>query len=328
MNEARPLDLRALSIFIAAAEAGSMSAAANSLSISQSGVSQAIRALEDDLGTVLFNRDKRPLTLTAAGLALRNRSGALLDQARVLRGAVREAVEGLRSDLRLGLVDSFAATFGTHLIKLLLQRVTRLSVRTGLTPNLTEALIRHEFDLVVSTDPLYDTSGVARHPLLSERFVVIVPQAVRASLSGVEELRRLAEAMTIVRFNSQSHLGMQIEQLLRRCGVRASRRLEVDTADTLTSMVAGGIGWAITTPLCLLQASQFAGSVRILPLPVPTATREVFILTREDEAPRAAAEVITLAREVFRHQISAELRAIDLRFLQQVSLLEPSDDAH
>lgn len=328
MKEPKPIDMRALSVFMAAAESGSMSAAAGTIGISQSGVSQAIRLLEEDLGTVLFNRDRRPLTLTAAGLALRNRGSLLLDDARALRGTVLEASQGLRPDLRLGLVDSFAGTFGTHLIKLLLERVTQLSVRTGLTPNLTEGLIRHEFDLVVSTDPLDDLGGVVRHSLLTERFVVIVPRDARVTLSGVADLRRQAESMTIVRFNSHSHLGMQVERLLRRSGVRASRRLEVDTADTLTSMVAGGIGWAVTTPLCLLQAAQFSRAVRVLPLPVPTAVRELFLLTREGEAPRSAAEVLSLTRQVFRNRIADELRAIDNKLAAQVSLTESQDDEH
>jgi len=328
MTESKPIDMRALSIFLAAAETGSMSAAGTAIGISQSGVSQAIRMLEEDLGTVLFDRARRPITLTAAGLALRNRGSVLLDQTHILRGTVLEASQGLKPDLRLGLVDSFAGTFGSHLIKLLLQRVTQLSVRTGLTPNLTEALIRREFDLVVSTDPLDDIGGVTRHSLLTERFVVIVPRASSVELNSGADLRRLAEAMTIVRFNSHSHLGMQVERLLRRTQVRASRRLEVDTADTLTSMVAGGIGWAVTTPLCLLQAAQFSKAVRVLPMPVPAAVREIFLLTREDEAPRSAAEVVSLTRQVFRTQIAGELAAIDPRLMDQVALTESDDDDH
>ena len=47
----------------------------------------------------------------------------------------------------------------------------------------------------------------------------------------------------------------QAEAVLRRADLEIPQFLEVDTADTLTiSMVVGGLGWSVTTPLCLLQA--------------------------------------------------------------------------
>lgn len=51
--------LRQLQFFVAAAEAGSVSGAARALSISQSSVTEAVRALEDDLGVALFDRQAR-----------------------------------------------------------------------------------------------------------------------------------------------------------------------------------------------------------------------------------------------------------------------------
>lgn len=322
MTDHKPVDMRSLGIFMAAAEAGNMTEAATRLGISQSGVSQAIRALEESFGTVLLNRDQRPLTLTAAGLALRNRGSVLLEQARTLRGAVLDASQGVRPDLRLGLVDSFAATFGTHLISMLLEKVTQLSVRTGLTPNLTEALVRREFDLIVSTDPLDDVNGIARHHLLAERFILIVPKQSRVAIAGVADLRRLADAMPIIRFNSLSHLGMQVERFLRQCGIRASRRLEVDTADTLASMVAGGLGWAVTTPLCLLQAGQYARAVRPVLLGSPVVSRDIYILTREDESPNSARQVIDLAQIIFRTHVQPEMRSIDEKLSKLVRMME------
>ncbi len=322
MKDQQPIDMRSLSIFLATAEAGNMTGAATQLGISQSGVSQAIRSLEEDLGTVLFNRDQRPLTLTTAGLALRNRGSVLLEQARTLKGAVLDASRGLRPDLRLGLVDSFAATFGTHLIRLLLEKVTQLSVRTGLTPHLTEGLVRREFDLVVTTDPLDDMGGIVRHHLIAEHFLAIVPKNTKVTLSTIADVRLLAERMPIIRFNSLSHLGMQVERFLRRCGIRASRRLEVDTADTLASMVAGGLGWAVTTPLCVLQAGLYARSVRPLTLPAPSVTRDIYLLTREGEAPNAARHVIDLVQSIFRSDIAPDLRSIDEKMSKLIRMME------
>ncbi|WP_312933281.1 LysR family transcriptional regulator [Pseudomonas sp.] len=58
------IDMYAVQVFIAVAETGSMSGAAVRLGISQSGVSQMVRQLEEELGVILINRSTRPMTLT------------------------------------------------------------------------------------------------------------------------------------------------------------------------------------------------------------------------------------------------------------------------
>ncbi|MFY8030511.1 MAG: LysR family transcriptional regulator, partial [Devosia sp.] len=59
--------LRQLQYFIAVAEEGTVSGAAQSLSISQSAVTEAIKELEGDLGVALFERHRRGLTITHKG---------------------------------------------------------------------------------------------------------------------------------------------------------------------------------------------------------------------------------------------------------------------
>lgn len=287
-----------------------MSKAAERLGITQSAVSQSVRLLEDGLGTPLLNRSARPLTLTAAGLALANRGAALLDQAMNLRGAVIEASKGIKPNLRVGLVDSIAATCGTPLVQQLLRGTAQLSVRTGLTPNLGEALVRRELDLVISTRNL-DVDGMANHLLLSERFFVIAPKDQTSACRSLPDLIKLSKQLPIVRFNFQSHLGEQVERALRRVGISPARRLEVETADTLTSMVAGGIGWAITTPLCLLQGARSAAAVRQDFVPELNAERHVYLHVRKGEYDELGKKTFELASSILDGHVRGELKAIN-----------------
>lgn len=310
MQENRPIDMQALRVFVATAQDCNMSKAAERLGISQSAVSQSVRLLEEGFGTPLFNRSARPLTLTPAGIALLNRGKVLLDEALNLRGAVIEASQGIKPSLRVGLVDSFAATCGTPLVQHLLRNVAQLSVRTGLTPNLGEALSRRELDLVISSRSL-DLDGVENHELLSERFFAIAPKQGAPVCRSVADLAALARALPIVRFNQQSHLGEQVQRALRRAGLNPPRRLEVDTADTLTSMVAGGIGWAITTPLCLLQGARSATAVRLDVLADLHAERKIFLHARKGEYGSLARETFDVVQQIVETRISNELRAIN-----------------
>lgn len=310
MQDNRPIDMQALRVFLATAQDCNMSKAAERLGISQSAVSQSIRLLEENFGAPLLNRSARPLTLTPAGIALFNRGRVLLEEALNLRGSVIEASRGIKPSLRVGLVDSFAATCGTPLVQQLLRNTAQLSVRTGLTPNLGEALARRELDLVISTRSL-DLDGMANHLLMSERFFVIAPKDSMPVCHSVADITALARVLPIVRFNQQSHLGEQTERALRRVGLNPPRRLEVDTADTLTSMVAGGIGWAITTPLCLLQGARSAASVRHDFVAELNAERKVYLHVRKGEYGSLGKETFEIVCAILENHISGELKAIN-----------------
>lgn len=310
MQDNRPIDMQALRVFVATAQDCNMSKAAERLGISQSAVSQSVRLLEESFGAPLLNRSARPLTLTPAGVALFNRGRVLLEEALNLRGAVIEASRGIKPSLRIGLVDSFAATCGTPLVQQLLRNTAQLSVRTGLTPNLGEALARRELDLVISSRSL-DLDGMANHLLMSERFFVIAPKGSTPVCHSIADITELARVLPIVRFNQQSHLGEQVERALRRLGLNLPRRLEVDTADTLTSMVAGGIGWAITTPLCLLQGARSAASVRHDFVPELNAERRIYLHARKGEYGALGKETFETVCTILESQISGELKAIN-----------------
>ena len=61
------------------------------------------------------------------------------------------------------------------------------------------------------------------------------------------------------------------------------RRLEIDTAETLVAMVAANVGWALITPLCLLQARADPAAVTVLPLPDAGFSRDLTLVSRPGE---------------------------------------------
>lgn len=326
MTDTRPIDMQALRVFLATAQDCNMSKAAERLGISQSAVSQSVRLLEENFGTPLLNRSARPLTLTTAGVALVNRGRKLLDESLNLRGAVIEASRGIKPTLRVGLVDSIAATCGTPLVQQLLRGAAQLSMRSGLTPNLGEALARRELDLVISSRSL-DLEGMANHLLMSERFLVIAPKKDTSACRNIADLTALARRLPIVRFNLQSHMGEQVERALRRVGLNPGRRLEVETADTLTAMVAGGIGWAITTPLCLLQGARSAASIRMDYVPELNAERKMYLHFRKGEYDTLGKEAFDLTGSILDNQVRNELKALNPSLHNLIELHPWSENA-
>lgn len=303
------LDLRLLRVFVAVSETGNMTDAAKGLGLTQPAVSQNLRQLEVELGITLFRRERRPLQLTAAGTALQQQATGLLQDITHLPSRLQEASRAKLTRIRLGLVDSFAATIGPQLIRWLMTETAHLAMWSGLAPTHGEALLRRSLDLVITSDALEDVDALVRHLILREPFVLLVPAADREALASLD-LRQLAARSPLIRYSSRSHIGGQIERHLRRLRIEAPRRLEVDGSDTLVAMVGARVGWSITTPLCLLQGRAHAAGVVALPLPGPAVSRSIVLLARADEYQELPARVSAQARQVFANVAAAEIRGL------------------
>jgi DNA-binding transcriptional LysR family regulator len=100
------MELRQLDAFVAAADAGGITRAAERLHVVQSAISASLRRLEAELGTPLFERRARGVVLTDAGRALLPHARAALTAADAGREAVDAIRGGLRGVVRLGIMQS------------------------------------------------------------------------------------------------------------------------------------------------------------------------------------------------------------------------------
>ena len=149
------MTLKQLEYFLAIAEAGHITAAAKNLNISQPPLSLQLKALEDELGVQLFERDKRNLTITHEGLSLKERAIPILNQ---VNDTVRE-LQNLGVDaqgtIRIGTVASVA-------IHLLPERIVKFrtdhpnvdfQIFEGNTTAITEMMENGQVDLGIIREP-------------------------------------------------------------------------------------------------------------------------------------------------------------------------------
>lgn len=283
------LDTHALEVFLAVADAGGMTAAAKRLRISQSGVSQIISNLEKDLGVVLIDRSIRPPALTSAGRVLYERASGLLIEIRELRNDVRKASKLPAADLRLGMDMSFASVIGPHLARALKGRIARLRVNAGQTPKLVESFMARELDIiVVSDDELAAQPGFAVTRLFTEPYILALPQSFDEQIDSLAELAR---ALDFVRYGANTTVGRNVEMHLSRLKIHPPMVYAFDNTDSLLAMVAGCLGWAITTPMCVLQSYTHARAVRFDPLPGPQVSRPVYLIARVGELDELSARI-------------------------------------
>lgn len=171
------LELRPLRSFIVVATELHFSRAARRLHISQSALSQQIRALEDNLGAVLFSRTSRMVELTAAGEALLEAAPRVLFEADRATERVRQAVKGTAGVLVIGSVGTALASIAPRIMRTLRQDFPdlRLEVRQLDTAALLVALAGGRVDVALVREASPRPS-LHIEQLVSEPLMVAMPE--------------------------------------------------------------------------------------------------------------------------------------------------------
>lgn len=183
--------LEGLRVFLAVAEAGSVTGAARALGMPKSSVSRAVQTLEQALGVKLFHRASRRVALSTAGIALRERVTlplAALEGALETMPERRSAPDGV---LRLSTTGDFAAMVLAPLVVRFTHRYPEVSVvlHTGEAP---VDLVGGHFDAAVrfASRPLPDSAWVAKtiSPLRAHLYASTTWIATQPPLRVPEEL--------------------------------------------------------------------------------------------------------------------------------------------
>ncbi|WP_433562907.1 LysR family transcriptional regulator [Nocardia sp. CA-151230] len=276
------VELRHLRYFLAVAEELHFGRAAARLHIAQPALTQQIQRLETLLGTRLFDRTSRTVALTAAGIVLRERAGALLGHAERDLAEVTRIGQGSQGTLYLGFVPSVLPLEPLRGVREFRERfpLVRVDLVEGFTSHLMERLANGTLDMAIVRDP-DEQPGTVTVPLMTEPFVAILPadhpDAGRATLTGAE----LAENPLV--FFPRAAGGLAYEKNLApllESGRRPRIVQEATNWTIILYLVAAGLGVTIAPHSATFTAPD---SVRIIPLAETDAATTIYIATRADD---------------------------------------------
>jgi DNA-binding transcriptional LysR family regulator len=240
------MELRHLRSFVAVAEELHFGRAAARVHIVQPALSRQIRALEEEMGLRLFERDRRRVALTAGG-------AAFLEEARsVLRGVdravdtARRAARGEYGTLRIGYVPAVVYTGLPEIVRAFRKRLPGVDVRfRDMSPALqVEALLAERIDVGFVRGSVHEPA-LAATTVLEEPLVAALPSGHRLAGHASLELAMLAREPFVLQARSrgpESH--DQILAICRSAGFSPRVVQEGSNIDVL-SLVASGAGVAI-----------------------------------------------------------------------------------
>lgn len=174
---ARRLKLRHLEVLLAVCDAGSITAAARELHLTQPAVSHWLADIEELMGTELFIRGRQMRT-TAAGEVLRRHAERMLGDVRRTGEDLRSVSEGLAGTLRIGSIISAASNLIPRTIVSLQAEFPKLHVHVlfeGTFEALLERLRKKELDLVIGPlDIRAQRSGFKSELLISDTVAIVI----------------------------------------------------------------------------------------------------------------------------------------------------------
>ncbi len=308
------LDVKRMRVLREVIARGSFSAAADSLHLSQSAVSQQVAVLEKEVGMQLLERTSEGPKLTRAGETLIGHADAVICR---LEEAERDLTEiaGLESGrVRVISFPSASATVLTRAIGLFRPRFPAIDLELGEgEPEVSIPLLRAgEFDIALGFDfsqhPHDVGRDLERELLLEEKMWVALPPGHPLAASDGVKLSDLADEDWLC-----GRSGSCREHVIRLCqeaGFEPSVSFDSDDYQVLKGLVSAGLGVTLLPELALADR---APGLELRPVSDKHTTRRVWAITREaasrSPATEAMVAVLVEAGKSYETEVSEAIAA-------------------
>jgi LysR family nitrogen assimilation transcriptional regulator len=293
-------DLRRLRYFIKVAELGSLTRAAEALHLAQPALSQQVRLLEEELGTTLFERTPRGVTVTETGARLLLEARALTEG---MKGVV-ERVKGAREpegQVVIGVGQSIGPVLMVPLVEGAAKAFPKVRIQVrelvgGLLPELMRA---GTLDFAFSLNTV-SGRGIRSMAVLSEEMCLVGQRRLVERHLGKRAGEKFAfrdlAGLPLFLTRRGQFVRDTLENTARSKGVGLEVRAEIDSLHVLRELAIGGLGCCVMSRASIRREAP-AHDLYVGRIASPGIKRDVF-LVRPAEMARAAEAVASLSLEV------------------------------
>ncbi len=240
------MEIRQLKAFIAIAEAGTFTAAAERVHVTQAAISMQIRLLETEVGNRVFVRTPRRVILTEAGEKLLVRAQTILREHRAALDELAELSGAERGRVRVG---SASAMVSADPLPQILKELSRahphaeMSVSSGTSQTLVEQILRGELEVAFVSLPV-EAHGIETERLSRDELVAIAnPRHHLSAKRTIDALTLAAEPLILGERGGNTR--RLIDDFFARAGVRPRVTMELNRLAAIKRMVEEGMGVGI-----------------------------------------------------------------------------------
>lgn len=288
------MDLNQIRYFLGLAEDLHFWNASEKMNITQSALSRQIKALEDELGVVLFDRTKRKVSLTTAGAFLQSEWRRMLTDMDNVHRQARLLSSGVAGLLRIGHPSSIRFSILPDLVVALSRAYPQIKLELIAVDDtdIEEVLLNYQIDIGFEREhPVQPT--LASQLLLVEPMALVVNDAHPIQPESFTSLKQFRDEPFVLPANCHSGLYIRILYgLFPHYGFSPNVIFESDHGTTLLSLVARGLG---VTILPMSYEKGAPAGVRFIALPHQTS---LYMIWRQPNTCMLIRNALQVAGEV------------------------------
>jgi DNA-binding transcriptional LysR family regulator len=297
------MEIRQLESFREVVREGSFTGAARKLRMTQPAVSLHVKALEDELGVRLLERDGRGVRLTEAGATLLRTADDALAALEDVRRRIREAAAPDRGRVVIACGDTVAL----HLLPPVLSEFRRLrplaevSIKNHGSQQVLDLVLRREADVGIVTRPPWLDPALWARTIWTEPLLLATPRT--HPLAGGDDARPPAAAeldrQAAVLLAKPAETRALVDRALRSLGISVDVVMESGNLEVVKAYVAGGLGLSFLPAMAVTARDRQRMAVR--PLPKGFPERRLALVRRRDREPTPlAVDLLRLLAQHFR----------------------------
>lgn len=291
------IELRHLRYFVAVAEELHFGRAAQRLHIAQPGLSQQIKALENELGVSLLARSRRRVELTSAGHVFLEEGRRALVQLERASSLARRAASGKIGRLVIGGTESATWVVLPELLREFRRRYPNvdLAIREMPSPLQLAALREAEIDVGFVRPPI-NREGLVAHTVLEERLGILLPKSHPLAKRPEIPIAALRDELFVIHPARPSGWADFMVGICRDHGFEPRIAQEASETATAVSFVAAGLGLTIV-PVSLKGLVRPGVVYRPVSAPAPTA--QLLLVYRSGVVPPTLNKLLQVAESLW-----------------------------
>jgi len=285
------MQLDTLKVFCDVVDSKSFSKAARLNRVTQSAISQQIRALERRYDRKLLDRAPRAIQPTPAGEKFYEAARQVLARFEELEAVMREESDEAEGPVTLATIHSVGLHEIQQHLKELMRRYPRVSVRMSYrrSDQVYDEVAAGDADVGLVAYPR-EKRELEMIPFSEDRLVVVVPPDHLYARKGEISLSRL-DGINFVAFERDIPTRRAVDKMLRDVGISVEIRMELDNIETVKRAVEIGMGVSIL-PRAATAPEVAAGTLVAIPITDGDFVRPISILVRRGRSLSRAAEAL------------------------------------
>ncbi|MCF2664308.1 LysR family transcriptional regulator [Oscillibacter valericigenes] len=287
------MNINQLRYFVAVAEQRSFTKAANQYYLSQTAVTQQVRALEETLGVQLLDRNSRPVSLTPAGAVFLTEAKAILERMNTAVSRARDASTGLVGSVRIGYTKGYERSDLSNKLRAFHRDYPNILLTCFRcdTDMLAAGLLNGEYDIIFTWDSTNIRQESQVELRMVERARLVVALYGSHPFARRTALRRSELKNETILFMTPSSTGASFGddhfmQLYQQAGYLPNILLRSNDVESILMMVAAEEGISILPAYCTDKLTN-ADNLIFVPLIGEEETEDILAVWRKDDPSQA-----------------------------------------